>query len=138
MPQTVAAAFPFIEVFIDTSALQPTAQRSPGVIAVVGASNAGDAAADVPTPCETIADAAAHFGTGTPLFRALSLALLQDPKPTSIYGVKTGGSSVRLRRFLAKRKSHTPMRPAGIATSIQWIGKPWCSKLGATSHRMST
>jgi len=94
MPQTVAAAFPFIEVFIDTSALQPTAQRSPGVIAVVGASNAGDAAADVPTPCDTVADAATHFGSGTPLFRSLSLALLQDPKPTKIFGVKSGGSSV--------------------------------------------
>ena len=49
MPPTVAAAFPFIEVSIDTSALQPTAQRSPGVIAVVGASTAGDAAANVPS-----------------------------------------------------------------------------------------
>jgi hypothetical protein len=36
MPPTVPAAFPFIEVKIDTSALQPVAQRSPGVIAIVG------------------------------------------------------------------------------------------------------
>lgn len=36
MPATVPAAFPFIEVTIDTSALTPVAQRSPGVIAIVG------------------------------------------------------------------------------------------------------
>ncbi len=92
MPPTVAAAFPFIEVSIDTSALQPTAQRSPGVIAVVGASTAGDAAANVPTTCDTLADAATHFGTGTPLFQSLALAFLQDPKPSKVYGVKIGGA----------------------------------------------
>jgi hypothetical protein len=31
MPATVTAAYPYIEVNIDTSALQPVAQRSPGV-----------------------------------------------------------------------------------------------------------
>lgn len=36
MATTIPAAFPFIEVKIDTSALTPVAQRSPGVIAVVG------------------------------------------------------------------------------------------------------
>lgn len=36
MPPSVPAAFPFVEVKIDTSALQPVAQRSPGVIAIVG------------------------------------------------------------------------------------------------------
>jgi len=36
MPPSVPAAFPFVEVTIDTSALQPVAQRSPGVIAIVG------------------------------------------------------------------------------------------------------
>jgi hypothetical protein len=93
MPQTVAAAFPFIDVFIDTSALQPTAQRSPGVIAVVGGATAGDASANVPTACDTLADAATHFGNGTPLFRSLSLVFLQDPKPTRVYGVKTASGS---------------------------------------------
>jgi len=92
MPQTVAAAFPFIDVFIDTSALQPAAQRSPGVIAVVGASDAGDAAANAPTACDTLADAATHFGAGTPLFQSLALAFLQDPKPSKVYGVKIGGA----------------------------------------------
>ena len=32
----VAAAYPFVSVTIDTKALQPVAQRSPGVVAVVG------------------------------------------------------------------------------------------------------
>jgi hypothetical protein len=93
MPQTVAAAFPFIDVVIDTSALQPAAQRSPGVIAIVGASNAGDAPVNVPTACDTLAEAATRFGTGTALFRSLSLALLQDPKPTKVYGVKAAGQA---------------------------------------------
>ena len=38
---TVVAAYPYIEVTVDTSALQPVAQRSPGVLAVVGATAAG-------------------------------------------------------------------------------------------------
>ena len=36
MPATIPAAFPFIEVAINTSALTPVAQRSPGVIVIVG------------------------------------------------------------------------------------------------------
>jgi len=93
MAQTVAAAYPFIDVSIDTSALQPAAQRSPGVIAVVGASAAGDAAANAPTPIDTLADAATHFGVGSPLYLSLALALLQDPKPSLVYGVKVGGAA---------------------------------------------
>jgi hypothetical protein len=92
MPPTVAAAFPFIDVVIDTSALQPVAQRSAGVIAVVGASNAGDVAANVPTPCDTLDDAAAHFGSSSALYQSLTLAFLQDPKPSKVYGVKVGGT----------------------------------------------
>jgi hypothetical protein len=88
---TVAAAFPFIDVLIDTSALQPVAQRSPGVIAVCGV-GAGAAAANAPTPIDTPAEAAALFGGGTALTRSLGLAFLQDPKPSKIYGVRIGGS----------------------------------------------
>ncbi len=89
----VAAAFPFVTVAIDTSALQPVAQRSPGVIAVAGASGAGSAAVDAPTVVESAADVVAAFGAGTPLTTSLNLALLQDPKPSKIYGVKMGGAA---------------------------------------------
>lgn len=89
----VAAAFPFVTVAIDTSALQPVAQRSPGVIAVAGASGAGLAAVDAPTPVESAADVVAAFGAGTPLTTSLNLALLQDPKPSKVYGVKIGGAA---------------------------------------------
>lgn len=85
---TVAAAYPFVSVSVDTSALQPVAQRSPGVIAVVGASNAGASAANTPTQVESAADVAAAFGPNSPLAGALGLALLQDPKPSTVYGVK--------------------------------------------------
>lgn len=90
MPPAVTAAYPFIEVVVDTSALQPVAQRSPGVIAIAGISDSGSAGANTPTPVETLADAAALFGSDTPLTSSIALALLQDPKPAKIYGVKVG------------------------------------------------
>ena len=98
---TVRAAFPFIEVFIDTSQLAPVAQRSPGVVAVVGATGgAGTAPVNVPRIVDTVADAATLFadasgGTVTPnaLFESLRLALLQDPRPSRIYGVKVADTN---------------------------------------------
>jgi hypothetical protein len=90
---TVAAAYPFIDVLIDTSALQPVAQRSPGVIAVVGASGAGSAAANTPTPVDDLAGAVTLFGNASALTTSLGLAFLQDPKPSKIYGVKVGGTA---------------------------------------------
>lgn len=101
----VTAAFPYIEVTIDTSALQPVAQRSPGVLAVVGATAngaAGGAAAPAtPTLVTTLDDAAQLFTKVTggvpvsnPLYDALELALLQDPKPSTIYGVRVDGDKV--------------------------------------------
>jgi hypothetical protein len=101
----VTAAFPFIEVTIDTSALQPVAQRSPGVLAVVGATASGaaggTAAPATPTLVTTLDDAAQLFSKASggvpaanPLFNALELALLQDPKPSKIYGVRVDGGKV--------------------------------------------
>ena len=80
-------AYPFIEVTIDTSGLTPTAQRSPGVIAVVGASNAGAAAANTPLAVDSIGQAEDLFGAGTALYESLEIALKQDPKPSKVYGV---------------------------------------------------
>jgi hypothetical protein len=101
----VTAAFPYIEVTIDTSALQPVAQRSPGVLAVVGATAngaaGGTAAPATPTLVTTLDDAAQLFSkvaggvaASNPLFDALKLALLQDPKPSTIYGVRVDGGKV--------------------------------------------
>lgn len=95
----VAAAFPFIEVKIDTSALMPIAERSPGVVAVAGktpsGANGGTAAVNTPLVVDTLASAADLFAkvtsgvvAETPLYRSLKLALLQDPKPSKIYGVR--------------------------------------------------
>ena len=84
----MAIAFPFVEVQIDTSALQPVAQRAPGVLAIVGESNAGAAPADAPLPVADLADAKAKFGAASNLTKALTAALLQDPSPALIYGVK--------------------------------------------------
>ncbi|MGV9818730.1 hypothetical protein [Nocardia xishanensis] len=93
------AAFPFVEVRIDTSGLQPTAQRSPGVIAVVGESQSGSAPENLPLVVDNAAQAAELFAevdengvvAPTRLYRSLSIALLQDPRPSKVYGVKAGG-----------------------------------------------
>ncbi len=97
-----AVAYPFIDVQIDTSALQPVAQRAPGVIAVVGktpsGANGGTADANKPYPVYTKDDAAALFAkvtsgsvTPTTLYTSLMLAMQQDPKPSKIYGVRVSG-----------------------------------------------
>jgi hypothetical protein len=89
---TVPIAFPFIEVNIDTTGLAPVAQRSPGVVAVVGDSNAGSQPAATPVEVSDAPDAESKFGANTKLTKSLGLALLQDPKPTKIYGVKNSAA----------------------------------------------
>jgi hypothetical protein len=86
---TVPIAFPFIEVNIDTSGLAPVAQRSPGVVAVVGDSAAGTQPAATPVEVTDSKDAESKFGPATELTNSLKLALMQDPKPSKVYGVKT-------------------------------------------------
>jgi hypothetical protein len=92
----VAAAFPYIQVTINTSALLPVAQRAPGVIALVGVSNAGSAAVNVPKEVSDANDAAGLFASRdangavvpTPLYSSLVTAFQQDPLPQKVYGVK--------------------------------------------------
>jgi hypothetical protein len=97
----VTAAFPFIEVRIVPPAA-PLAQRSPGVIAVVGRAPAtadgGAAPANTPVRIETLDDAVVNFARRTAgnvvrnaLYNSLELALLQDPRPAKVYGVKVTG-----------------------------------------------
>ena len=97
----VQAAFPFIEVRIDTTGLTPVSQRAPGVIAIVGKTAAGSAGGvatpDTPFVVSTSDDAVTLFAekvsnvvTDTPLSRALKIAMLQDPAPSKIYGVRVG------------------------------------------------
>ncbi len=93
---TLPAAYPFVQVRVDTSGLQPVAQRAPGVIAIVGdTSGAGTAAPNTPFRVDTLAQAAELFATvtagvvtETPLYRSLQVALLQNPRPSKIYGVR--------------------------------------------------
>lgn len=100
---TVPAAFPFVEVRIDTSALQPIAQRAPGVVAVVGVTpngaNGGSATVNTPFAVDALDTAAALFSkvtdgvaASTPLYDSLVLALLQDPKPSKVYGVRAANA----------------------------------------------
>src|SRR3712207_1897398 len=97
------AAFPFVDVIIDTSGLQPTAERSPGVIAVVGASGAGAAAANSPVHVATLDEAKTAFtdpggnaaAQRPELFKSLEVAFLQNPAPSKIYGVKVAAGDYR-------------------------------------------
>ena len=45
----MAVAYPFVKVNLDASGLTPIATRSPGVVAIVGVSDKGTAAAKMPT-----------------------------------------------------------------------------------------
>src|SRR5690349_13599648 len=96
---TIAAAYPFIEVNIDTSGLTPIAQRSPGVIAIVGktpnGADGGTAAINAPLEVDTFDDVNTLFAkkagttiTDTALSLSLKTAMRQDPRPSKIYGVR--------------------------------------------------
>ena len=92
----VTAAFPFIEVRIDTSALTPTAQRAAGVIAVVGVSGTGSAPVNSPREVGDLGEAVGLFASRntdgsvipTPLYQSLAVAFAQDARPSKVYGVK--------------------------------------------------
>ena len=84
----MAVAYPFVKVNLDASGLTPIATRSPGVVAIVGVSDKGTAAAKMPTVVDGPAEAATAFGDDTPLGRSLNVALKQQPSPSKVYGLK--------------------------------------------------
>jgi hypothetical protein len=94
MSTLVQPAYPYVNVAIDTSALVPAAQRSPGVVAVVGNAVTG-VSAPAATPLEITDHASvlslfAKAGAANDLTASLDLVLAQDPRPSKIYGVRTG------------------------------------------------
>ena len=94
MSTLLQPAYPYVNVRIDTSALVPIARRNPGVVAVVGNAEAGASApADAPVEVTDHTSVMAQFANGTaanPLTQSLDLVLAQDPRPSKIYGVRTG------------------------------------------------
>ena len=100
---TIPAAYPYITVHIDTSGLAVTAQRAPGVIAVVGTTpdgpTGGSAPVNEPFVVDGLDQAASLFAAKdaqgavvpTPLYRSLATAFLQDPAPSKVYGVRAAG-----------------------------------------------
>lgn len=98
---TIPAAFPYVEVTI-VPPPPPRAQRSPGVVAVVGQTPSGvaggQAPVNTPVAVDTLEQAVTNFAriqsgnvSRTTLYDSLELAFLQDPRPSKIYGVKVGG-----------------------------------------------
>lgn len=88
---THSAAFPFVSVDVDTSALARTAARSPGVVAVVGESSLDAAHDEVPTQISTIAEAAAKFDGK--LLESLVTVMTQRRRPERVYAVQTAGGN---------------------------------------------
>lgn len=94
---TVTAEYPFINVSIDTSGLQPLAKRATGNVAIVGdAGGFGTATANVPLQIGSEAEARQYFadvdGSGAVtdsgrLYASLKTLLQQDPAPSRIYAV---------------------------------------------------
>ncbi|MDA0160853.1 hypothetical protein OM076_11305 [Solirubrobacter ginsenosidimutans] len=96
------AAYPYVEVKV-VPPPPPVVQRAPGVVAVVGKTPDGDgggtATPNHPERVDTLDDAATLFaqrdGDGavvaTTLYKSLVLAMLQDPRPSKIYGVRVQG-----------------------------------------------
>jgi hypothetical protein len=93
MATLLQAAYPFVSVTIDTSGLLVPAQRSPGVVAVVGlADDAAATAANTPavvTDHDSVMAAFAKGNQPNALTNSLDLVLQQDPQPSKIYGVRT-------------------------------------------------
>jgi hypothetical protein len=87
------AAFPFIEVNISTKGLQPAAQRSPGVIAVVGVGGNAATAENTPTVIGSVDEATAAFGATGALTASLTVALKQSPRASKIYGVRVAAGT---------------------------------------------
>lgn len=94
MTTLVQPAYPYVNVTIDTHGLVPVSQRAPGVVAVVGNAAAGVAApANTPLEVGDHATVMSLFAAGTAanaLTASLDLVLAQDPRPSRIYGVRTG------------------------------------------------
>lgn len=102
----VLAAYPYINVTIDTRGLQPKATRAVGNVGIVGSTGgAGAAPPNVPILISSEADARANFAdtdangaitASGRLYKAIATALLQDPPPSRVYAVATddgGGDS---------------------------------------------
>jgi hypothetical protein len=129
----VTVAYPFIEVTIDTSGLTPVSERAPGVIAVVGESNGGDAALNDPVTVQSAADVDARFGAGTRLSASLKLALLQDPRPSKVYGVKANGGPPAAADYTAALAS---LEAADDVTFVSLANEP--INLGAANTNTAT
>jgi len=89
---TVTAAYPYVEVRV-VPPPPATVQRAPGVIAIVGKSNAGTAADNVPVRIDGLADGKALVGEASVLYRSLEVAFLQQPRASKVYAVKVGGEN---------------------------------------------
>jgi hypothetical protein len=129
----MTVAYPFIEVNIDTSGLAPTAERAPGVIAVVGESATGSAAVGAVVAVDSAADVNSKFGANTRLGQSLKLALLQDPRPSQIYGVKAPGNTPTAANYTT---ALTALEAADDVTFVSLANEP--VNLGATNTANAT
>jgi hypothetical protein len=78
-------AYPFIQVTIKPPPA-PIAQRSPGVLALVGKAAQGDV--NIPVEIDSVAQATEEFGEASELTKSLKIAMQQNPRPSKFYGVR--------------------------------------------------
>lgn len=116
MSVTIPAAYPFITVNIDTSALAPIAQRSPGVIAIVGVSTLGEGDTNKPYRIDTLGQAFDLFFAADELLDLASEKLAQARTPeeattlfaaeasiaAAVAGTDTGDAIVAVNALLAE------------------------------------
>ncbi len=98
----VVAAYPYIKVTIDTRGLQPKATRAVGNVGIIGSTGgAGTPTPNVPVLVSSESDARDAFTTTNaagaitqsgPLYKAIAIALQQQPPPSRVYAVPTDDS----------------------------------------------
>ncbi|MEM9191883.1 MAG: hypothetical protein AAGF12_22110 [Myxococcota bacterium] len=86
------AAHPFVTVTVDESELQRPAQRSPGVVAVVGVSTGGELLENKPQRIANEGELDALLGD-SPLRRSIETVFRQRRRPDTVYAVRVGDAS---------------------------------------------
>ncbi|GAB3142915.1 hypothetical protein GCM10027290_18370 [Micromonospora sonneratiae] len=139
----IAAAYPYVEVKI-VPPPAPLAQRSPGVIAVVGkapsGADGGAAPPNTPVRIETLDDAVTNFARlnagnvlRNALYNSLELAFLQDPRPSKVYGVKVSGDDYAVA--LAGLEAADDVTMVSLANEVA-VGTPAGSGAATNLHAL--
>jgi len=137
----MTVAYPFVQVTIDTSGLQPEAERSPGVIAVVGKGTGPAANNNLPIVVATPQDASDNFAKvvnnvvqDSALSGSLKLAFEQDPQPAKVYGVQINGNDYASGLAALEAADDVTMVSLANETDVGAAGPPPTNLLALKDH----